>query len=93
MAKSWLLYRRHAHSVGIQKEKRNLRQFKFAAAPRLVTYVNLTKKNGGQPSSLEVIGTVVTSRQLFHTGCNWTLAKCQNGLCTTYNIKSLYIIQ
>ena len=48
MVQCWLLYRRDADSVGIQKkEQLNLRQFKFDAATCLVMYGDLTKKKVG----------------------------------------------
>ena len=67
MLQCWLLYRRDADSVGIQKkEQLNLRQFKFDAATCLVMYGDLTKKKVGRPSSLDGIETVAKRRKLVH---------------------------
>ena len=67
MVQCWLLYRRDADSVGIQKkEQLNLRQFKFDAATCLVMNGDLTKKKVGRPSSLDGIETVAKRRKLVH---------------------------
>ena len=81
MVQCWLLYRRDADSVGIQKkEQLKPRQFKFDAATCLVVYGDLTKKKVGRPSSLDGIETVAKRKKLVHVAALSSLNIRKDGI-------------
>ena len=88
MVQCWLLYRRDADSVCIQKkEQLNLRLLKCGAATCLVMYGDLTKKKVGRPSSLDGIAAALPPLNIRKHGIrHWsdmvdTRGLCRNGGC------------
>ena len=81
MVQCWLLYRRDADSVGIQKkEQLKPQQFKFDAATCLVMYGDLTKKKVGRPSILDGIETVAKRKKLVHVAALSSLNIRKDGI-------------